>query len=826
MSNPFFSIILPTHNGADRIKTAINSVLKQTFKDWELIIVMDSCTDDTMTFVDEMFGEDGRPDNVIMLTTEVERDGLARNVGLEYAKGKWILFLDDDDYFVHEYAFEQLNDELMKQKDIDVLDFSFVWKDRGVKKPSANEMFVMVWCRAWRKEMFDYDRFSDLPYGSDKEFFERKIQNNQDIHIGYSDALIYYYNFNRLGSLSYIENRKTLLNIIITHYDEPWEVGKPMFDILQHQHCADMDKVSVTIVQIGPEFEYETDNAFSNYPFIGQKIITPTSAGLAHARNFALEKSDAQWVMFCDWDDHFTDVCSLDTIMRNFPTDEYDIIWMKMVNESQWFTGQKYLNKVDAPMFSDIHGKLYRRQFLMDNDIRFPEYSRWNIEYIFNSIVLAECDPWRIASMTSDFYPYIKTYRRDGLFSSVLAFSTIEASRFARDMNLAIELSKRGKEMAYKRAVTKAIVGQFFAICEGEKVGTQQEYPPKFIEFYIEHREILAQLLQSDIETILAECETEVLNFIQTSYNWHRKEYYLQNDGKTLNDWLGDLDRHAGINAAIPVTVHSAPVPLQPHPSARNHDEQRVVVYCGTYNVYENMVASAKSLLATTPVDKVIFLTEDDTFPFELPDIIENVNIKPLAMQTFSEKGPNFNNAWTYMCMVRAAFPDIFGCFDKILSLDCDIVVNDNVSDLWNYDMSDYYLAGVPERQRQKSSADPMYINFGVVMMNLAKMREDGIAPTVVDMLNTQRLGCPEQDAFNKVCAGHILELPTDFNHTAYSHITGNAQRERIIHYAGQRFWRHHTSVRKYSEMSWDHVMQQQEFEKRGEQYGTKENGN
>ena len=186
-------------------------------------------------------------------------------------------------------------------------------------------------------------------------------------------------------------------------------------------------------------------------------------------------------------------------------------------------------------------------------------------------------------------------------------------------------------------------------------------------------------------------------------------------------------------------------------------------------------------------------------------------------MHLFDKDGPNFNNSWTYMCMIRSAFPEIFKQYDRILSLDIDIVINDNVSDLWDYDLSDYYRAGVPERQRQKSSADPLYINFGVVLMNLKKLREDDMPKKITDALNTQKFGCPEQDAYNKFCANHILDIPHDFNYTTYSHITGDVQKERIIHYAGQKFWRHYAIVKQYSDLDWDTVMSRQNALKEGE---------
>ena len=163
-----------------------------------------------------------------------------------------------------------------------------------------------------------------------------------------------------------------------------------------------------------------------------------------------------------------------------------------------------------------------------------------------------------------------------------------------------------------------------------------------------------------------------------------------------------------------------------------------------------------------------------------------------------------------YRRVVSAAFSESFQNYDKILSLDVDVVINDNVSDLWDYDISDYYLAGVPERQRQKSASDPLYINFGVVMMNLAKLRQDGMQQKLIHALNTQKFGCPEQDCYNKFCAGHILDLPNDYNFTTYSHITGDAQKERIIHYAGQKFWRHYALVKQYADLSWNEVMKRQ----------------
>lgn len=811
---PSFSIIVPTHNGADRLPSSLQSVVSQTYDNYELIVVCDACTDHS---ADIASGYGAKVINI-----DAHRDGLARNAGLDVANGDWILFLDDDDYFMHEYCFAQLADQVGKH-DEDVLDFAFVWKGEGYKIPSKDECFVMVWCRAWRRSFIGDNRFDDSPYGSDKHFFQKMIQNNKDLKIHFWNTPIYYYNYLREGSLSWMEKKKTLLDIIVTHYDEPWELGKPFFDMLQMQRCADLSDIAVVIVQDGPEHALPWKDLLSEYTF-KTTVVTIPHSGTGAARNAGIKNSSSDWIMFFNFDDHFADVCSLSLILKNLPTDEVNLIWCKIAHERKWYTGVTYINCVNDVNFGDTDGKLFRRKFLNDHSIRFAKNTLY-YDSIFNTIVLSESEPWKIVHMTSDIYPVLKTFREDSLRHTIEALEKLRTGVFQRDCILMDEMKRRGHEFTYKRLIAKIIVYGFYTVCNSENVGKPAIYSQEFIDFYRKNKETFAEILHSsEIDVVMNEAETEVLNLVQTYYNEHKIELYFQNDNISLVEWLNYLDSCASGTPVTPVTALSQPEPAElpaqepekvipirkeaaPVQATR---EERIVVYCGTYDVYLNMVASCKSLLSNVAVDKVYFLIEDDEFPFEIPDIVQTINVKPLANQLFDEDGPNFDSAWTYMCMIRAAFPEMFPQYAKILSLDIDIVINDDVSDLWDYDLTDYYLAGVPERQRQKSTADPLYINFGVVLMNLAKLRKDNIQEPLIASLNKQKFGCPEQDAYNKICAGHILHLPAEYNYTTYSHITGDAIKERIIHYAGQKFWRHYSLVKKYSDQEWPAIMEKQ----------------
>jgi len=75
------------------------------------------------------------------------------------------------------------------------------------------------------------------------------------------------------------------------------------------------------------------------------------------------------------------------------------------------------------------------------------------------------------------------------------------------------------------------------------------------------------------------------------------------------------------------------------------------------------------------------------------------------------------------MVLLRAAYSKIFPNLDRILSIDMDTIVNENISDLWDLDLTNYYIAAVEETEL--SEEEGSYFNMGVAMLNLKKIRED-----------------------------------------------------------------------------------------------------
>ena len=96
MSKPFFSVIVPAYNAAGFIRKGLDSIRAQSFTDYELIVVCDKCLDNTAEIAREY------TDKVVEIDHDV--DGRGHNVGLRMAAGRWVLWMDHDDWWLHEYA--------------------------------------------------------------------------------------------------------------------------------------------------------------------------------------------------------------------------------------------------------------------------------------------------------------------------------------------------------------------------------------------------------------------------------------------------------------------------------------------------------------------------------------------------------------------------------------------------------------------------------------------------------------------------------------------------------------------------------------------------
>ena len=89
------SIIIPVYNNEKYVEKCIRSVMEQTFRNIEIIIIDDGSQDDSVEILNRLAAEDKR---IVLVHQENGGVAIARNRGLELAKGEYVTFIDGDDY--------------------------------------------------------------------------------------------------------------------------------------------------------------------------------------------------------------------------------------------------------------------------------------------------------------------------------------------------------------------------------------------------------------------------------------------------------------------------------------------------------------------------------------------------------------------------------------------------------------------------------------------------------------------------------------------------------------------------------------------------------
>ena len=235
------------------------------------------------------------------------------------------------------------------------------------------------------------------------------------------------------------------------------------------------------------------------------------------------------------------------------------------------------------------------------------------------------------------------------------------------------------------------------------------------------------------------------------------------------------------------------------------------------------MSTAAKSLIANSGVERVWFLIEDPVFPYDIPGMIETIDVS--GQGYFSPNGPNMKTQFTYMALMRVCYAKLLPDTDKVLQLDVDTVCTSDVSRLWEIDMGEAWLAAVREPARyvteksgEKHRTDykpwgENYYNIGVAMFNLAQIRKDRIDDFLIHALNTEYLRYIDQDAWDKYGNDRCIDLPMRYNECM---VTGYTDDPAIVHYAGYgNGWLDPSftecprleHVRRYREMSWDEAL-------------------
>lgn len=224
-----------------------------------------------------------------------------------------------------------------------------------------------------------------------------------------------------------------------------------------------------------------------------------------------------------------------------------------------------------------------------------------------------------------------------------------------------------------------------------------------------------------------------------------------------------------------------------------------------TYPLIVTMTSILESKNRNTKIDFYIMLSgdfkdENKAKIMSLKNKYRNCNINLIDMQNKSKEAytsRHIKSAAYYRLILGSLLPQL----DKILYLDSDLIVLQDLSPLYNVDLGDNYLGGILDTNvtgkdiswRLKHSKNDFfvprfgkeawkngYVNSGVLLYNLKKIREDALEPNFIDSATKYKHICHDQDVLNIMCHNRIHILPNKYNRASY---LSQSLGQTIFHY-------------------------------------------
>ncbi|MBP5446187.1 MAG: hypothetical protein J6Y28_08460 [Acholeplasmatales bacterium] len=213
------------------------------------------------------------------------------------------------------------------------------------------------------------------------------------------------------------------------------------------------------------------------------------------------------------------------------------------------------------------------------------------------------------------------------------------------------------------------------------------------------------------------------------------------------------------------------------------------IMYTGNDFVFKGVLLSTLSILKNTKENVSIYLItmEIDGFKRISDDMLNTLRkvVKEKdeknevylidVTEIFNNEmkdSKNLNNFYTPYCLLRL-FSDLLDLPEKILYLDCDTMINKDISEFYHLDITNYEFAGVVDRLG-RWFIGLNYINSGVLLLNLNKIRETKLFKNTREMVKNKKMAFPDQSALNKL-KQFYLKVPSIYNNQ------GNIKKNTVI---------------------------------------------
>jgi lipopolysaccharide biosynthesis glycosyltransferase len=156
----------------------------------------------------------------------------------------------------------------------------------------------------------------------------------------------------------------------------------------------------------------------------------------------------------------------------------------------------------------------------------------------------------------------------------------------------------------------------------------------------------------------------------------------------------------------------------------------------------------------------------------------------------------NVSSRFTKYALYRLLLPHMIQD-DKLIHIDADAIITGSIRELWDIDLDDNYMAGRIDigadaynlKRPIGLNENDTYVNAGVLLMNLKKIREDEIMDKWLYEVNNHKYAAGDQCIINKICKHKIIPMDNKFNVSISTGLNVLKEDIKIMHYAGEKCW-------------------------------------
>lgn len=324
------------------------------------------------------------------------------------------------------------------------------------------------------------------------------------------------------------------LSICVPHYKEEFEEIKPLLDSIELQQNLNLkEDLEVIIVNDGDDVVFDK-KWFDQFTF-PVKYIVNEHKGVSATRNACLDNAEGEYVMFCDADDMFCSNIGLYMIFREIDNGGFDSLVSVFMEEGRipntqtpiYFERGRVEQGIDSTF---VHGKIHRRKYLTENNIRWNENLTIHEDSYFNILCQKLTSPDRVKYCPFAFYLWkwrdASVCRHDPKYILKTYNNMLESSTA-----LIVELMKRNKYDDAQRFAVQMIFDSYYTMNKDEWINQEnKEYrdatEKRFKRFYLEFKDLFDKIKPDEKNAIIVGVRNR---FFQEG---------MMLESVTFNDWI------------------------------------------------------------------------------------------------------------------------------------------------------------------------------------------------------------------------------------------------------------------------------------------------